>query len=264
MTEATKVFKYIYVGTSAAGVPTVQWDLADSFTTSDTVGFYVERSLDLDTWTRLNESSPVSTYVYADSDHERLRIGAGAYYRVILDDDGTEHTSQAMSMLSELSATMRLKAYAVMREFYIHLSRSGAGVPGMLLRKRRWGTPCTACTDFSTGAVLDADCTTCYGTGIVGGYFPAYALYGKFIKGAQFIRANGADTGPMQSASKEIVFPAFPVLEEEDIWVHTALNERYRINKLAHVSEVEGVPLIYGAEVALLEPGVIEYQISVA
>lgn len=47
------------------------------------------------------------------------------------------------------------------------------GIPCYIFKRKSYGQPCTECFDDTLGVQLESNCSTCYNTRIVGGYYPA-------------------------------------------------------------------------------------------
>lgn len=265
MTASHTPFKRITVPVAYTGYPTVQWSLRDGFNaSSDTLLFYVEISEDLDSWLRLNADSPVqNAYTYEDDTARRRRQISLFWYRVVLIDGTDTYTSWAAPLGNGLNAALYKLARKCASEYYTHLDKSGAGTDGKLIKRKKWGTLCTDCVDPVTEQVMSENCSTCYGTGLEGGYFPAYSLYMEFQPGAVQLEQSTPKEGEIEAVLKKAKCPAFPVLEKEDVWVSSIANNRWILDKVAVLAEIGGVPLIYEVQLRLLEPGGIEYSIPV-
>lgn len=263
------LFRFLSVTIApATGYPTISWDLREGWSpVSGSVAVYVEYSTDFTTWTRLNPSTPVtSVEYYQDSNSRVLSMMPAGWYRLILVDGSDTYTSPLLSLQTYFQDADTFRTVrSVVSEEYKRLTKYGAGSPGTLLKRKKWGTVCTECTDEITGTVVKRNCTTCYGTGLVGGYNLYGTCYVDLHPGAPHSRRTAGEKGTEEELMIQARILSFPLLETDDVWVATGTNRRYRITRqIVPVVHVFGMPVILQVVLEELPPGAIEFSIPTA
>jgi hypothetical protein len=242
----------------------VEWELDNRFTpTSGAYTFYVERAYSAGSWTRLNPSSPVTNQnYYSDSTEYKYGLINNNAYRVVLVDGSETYISTPAFSNGYLTWNELKILRSILRQEYKRLTSLPVGIDGWLLRRRHWGTACTACTDFDlSNAVVNSSCTTCYGTGIVGGYYNAYAYYMEFVKGEKSELTEKPPFGTEDNIVRQGRGVAYPLITGYDIWVSAKTDDRYLIRTVQTVAEMKETPVIYAFSLHELPADRIEYSI---
>lgn len=165
------------------------------------------------------------------------------HYRLVLTTPNGSYASTAQSMLGDLSNTDWRKLQAIIREESLRL-RAQAGDNGWLLKRKHFGTPCS-CLDVQTDEIRDPNCTLCYGTGFVGGYFAPFPCF-------------SVETSPWrqrshQDASRGTVndLPVLagrmlnvPQVFSYDVWVEQDTDNRWFIHSITAAADFNGLPLV--------------------
>jgi len=95
-----------------------------------------------------------------------------------------------------------------------------------ILKRRTWGDYCSRCFDPITQRSQDPSCTTCYGTGIEGGYFDSITLKG--YRSQRSYRSLLNLFGVFEDTDVSFVMQGHPLLNVNDTLVDE-LNTRYKI-----------------------------------
>lgn len=153
----------------------------------------------------------------------------------------------------------RLIKRAIQRKQYIGLKKL-YGTEFWLLKKRHFGTRCSACYRSHSRLVTKKACTVCYGTSWTGGYFNAIDLLGK------------RETAPVQSMvtpqSKDdilrtqILLMDFPRLDEGDLLVEKHANRRWLVSRRDEITR-KGILVEQVVSVSEIGHKSIEYSIPV-
>lgn len=177
------------------------------------------------------------------------------YYRVTATAGTKSTVGQPVQAGGGLSHRDWLLARNILRKEQLNMVKGVGGRRGKLLKRRVWGDPCIACREFVTGSQTTPHCTSCYGTGIVGGYFPPVDFwavsqpYNKNYKVAD-------TTGQESDNSRSYRFIALPPLDPGDIWVDGSTGGRYEIGtaekSIQVAAAIRGVPLVYLAQLDLV------------
>jgi hypothetical protein len=182
------------------------------------------------------------------------------YYRVIAYDGVCEYASRPIHTMGEHSRQDLLYAREILRKEFLRL-RKFAGTRGYLLKKREFGTKCPVCTDYDTGEVVSGStCLTCFGTGIVHGYYNALPFYLDFMGPT----SNKDVKEPFGLEDNQTVVAramAYPRLDTYDLWVHGSSNRRMVIRQTQVISEIRTVPILYSLQLRVLPASDIAYQV---
>jgi len=242
----------------------ISWELDRRFVpTSGQFTFYVESGYAAGSWTRLNPTSPViDQSYYTDATTNKYGLINNIYYRVILVDGDSEYISTPQSVTGVLTLRESAILRNLLRQQYLRLTNLHAGVQGWLLRRRHWGTRCTVCTDFDLeNQVSNPNCTTCYGTGIVYGYYNAYPFWMEFVGGMQSQIEMKSPTGVEDNIIRQGRCIAYPIISSYDIWVADDTDTRYIIRTVKTVAELKERPVIYTISLHEIPAGQIEYSV---
>jgi hypothetical protein len=239
----------------------VAWVLEPSFASPGPYLFTLQRghAVNDDAWTDVATTID-QPWLYDNhpvfSQHDRT-----TYYRVVLTDgDEQTHVSQPVSALSDWAHHDWCLAREILRKESLLLHRK-AGTRGYLLKRRTWGDPCPRCLDPSTGAVKDAGCPVCYGTGVVGGYYPPLE-YWVLMNPTQRMKKLNADAGLITSVIETVRGLAWPSPEGNDVWVQAGPNKRFRIaGDVEAIARHRGIDLILNLRMEELPQSSVVYTV---
>lgn len=144
--------------------------------------YYIERSADDgDTWTRLNPLAAIDSWVYDIESLSGSLYTSTTLYKVVADVDGSETESDPLSSFGGLDVCQAALLQSLFVQLTNRMKTPGIGTLGSLFRRRFSGETCSECVDAATGEVYDFSCSTCSGTGIVGGFFPSVSQYVEVV-----------------------------------------------------------------------------------
>lgn len=136
-----------------------------------------------------------------------------------------------------------------------------------LLKRRIRGRRCMACRDRGSEYAVSTECTVCFGTQVVGGYYPAYSLRmlegKKTRKYSYYNEMSGMDMESRRSGS----VVAYPVpIDERDIIVNKATGERYFVAALkdsgiANHVQIGNLTVVQQFDFDVVAPDHILYQV---
>lgn len=166
------------------------------------------------------------------------------FYQVTVQaSDGVIYESQVVPLDNALSAYDWLLAKDIIRKESMLLTKR-TGVKGYLLKRRLFGSPCSACLDLDTLQVLNSLCTVCYGTGVVGGYYPAteyWVTYNQAQKTKKLTTEEGATVENIELFRAL----AYPMPSPNDVWVNSHTDQRYIIQPdIKSIARHRGVDLV--------------------
>lgn len=217
-----------------------------------------------DTWVTLNEQPIVDDCCHYDVCKRNWANIIEAYYRVRLVLPGEPgcpvYKSQPVRANGLLSRKDWLVARDIIRKEY--LQNKYQATRGQLLVRKKFGRACPLCLDWDTKEVTNSDCPACYGTGIMGGYYPAVQLdismaanWNRRIVSGQPPRGTHSD---IVKSGRHVMYPA---VDTRDVWVRSDNGERYIIDNYTVVAQLRSVPLIANTVLKLAPMTDIVYSI---
>lgn len=246
-------FDKVWVRLDTQNRKMVTWTMHSGRKLSNALDFYVDKARSGGPW--VNIGGPLTnTCAYVDTVKWDWALEKNTFYRVRF-QVGTEWQysvpAQAYGSWTRLDYT---RAREICRKEYLVSSK--VGKKGLLLKRREWGQPCRRCADVDTNEPADAQCTTCFGTGIEAGYYAAIPLPAQL----EGVDGGGVDTtkklteeiGWQQPIMRKARIVAYPLIGSGDIWIDIDANERFLINQAKTAAEIKGIPLIQTLGLKLL------------
>lgn len=242
----------------------IYWEIDNRFVFEGIPEFYVDVSRSTSEWKVLNTLPITGVNKYTDDVQRRFSTKFDFYYRVRCVDNGTEYISEVSPASGYFNKKEYLKAKNILRQIYLRSKKTSAGVDGYLLKRKEFGEKCTVCTDFSTGAVINNLCETCYGTRIVGGYYNTISEYYMDMSPIKIIQEDVEKPLASKDDRQRTAGVAYyPFLKTKDIFIEKHQNRRYSIEKITPVLELSGVPLYSMVDLSLLPITRIEYLLPI-
>jgi hypothetical protein len=124
----------------------------------------------------------------------------------------------------KLNRRLQLLRRAKLRRTLVAL-RYFTGTDVAILKRRRFGSRCTACWAPGPEVVVKSRCDNCYGTGWDGGYHTPVLTMAKVA--ATPINDSIQSEGDVQLRQARIGLPPFPVVEKKDVIVELENNRRW-------------------------------------
>lgn len=108
------------------------------------------------------------------------------------------------------------------------------GTQGWLLRRMIYGATCTQCVHPIHKTPTNQECSVCYGTGITGGYHPAFAMWADWGQEGPPRLANTSteQPGPIQIVRSRISLFPLPEAKAKDLWADMGTRYIYEIEKV--------------------------------
>jgi hypothetical protein len=135
------------------------------------------------------------------------------------------------------------------------------GVRLALLKRRHWGQRCPDCYDDTTRACTLDNCTTCYGTSFIGGYWDPVILYGR-IHPPHNIQAQTTQRDKNEASQHHITTLDVPLMQDDDLIVEIDTNQRHIVRRKTQ-TELKRKSVHQQLTTALLERGAVEYELPV-
>jgi hypothetical protein len=165
----------------------------------------------------------INTTIYYDNVRKQYDLGYDLVYKVVADIGGVVYSSPTVSVYPKTPHENIVRE--MLRKESLYLERK-VGVAGLLLKRRNWGTRCTACMDPFTGDVKSSQCDICYGTGFVGGFFPAMS-YPLDINGSSPRTKDLGEIGLQDALGIQARGYPCPWVSTGDVWISCADDKRY-------------------------------------
>lgn len=266
-------FKRIKIWNMVTGGTQLFWGLTTRAFFKGRHHFFVDYGRDgTDDWIALNEEPIVDDCFFQDNCRRHWGDMITHSYRVRLilpDEPGCPvFTSQPQTADGNLPKRDWLQLREMVRKEYLQQRKQGGtgeGVPGFLLKRKHFGQGCPDCLDWNTREVTDSNCGTCYGVGIVGGYYPGIE-YWLTPQGAWTRSLELGDQGPRGLSSdiaerhRAILFPR---IDTKDIWVNGRNDARHVIRKWKVIAQFKGIPFLADAELRLAHATDTVYNVPV-
>lgn len=158
---------------------TLTWQVPPSWATK-APRFNVYRSeIEHSGYLKLN-NVPLLSPQFLDKSTTESSKDAQEFYMVeaVLNDGSLWRTAPAF-VGDRLPRWHSIRLKEIQRREHI-LLRKFAGLPALVLRRVKYGAPCPECYDKLSQKLLKDHCTTCYGTGVEGGYYEGYRQFIQF------------------------------------------------------------------------------------
>lgn len=251
-----RVFKSINVFTMLRGTSVVSWTFAEKHPPVHSLSVEWSWSGAPDSWEILI-AGLTEACSYTDTRRLLFSKDQAVHYRVgAHDQEGTliEYSCPGQTGRG-ISWPYETQAYAILNAAAVEIRQNG--MPGYLLKKISWGTPCPVCAEFSTGEAMDPNCPTCLGTGMTSGYYNSINL--PVLPATRQLRQTPTVATQARDDIRLVRCVAYPVIEREDLWIGSLQNDRYVIDQINVASELKGVPLVYELTLRLLPLSSVEY-----
>jgi hypothetical protein len=266
------VFSRIQVQTNPLGGNIIAWGLQEAFANRGPFYFFVDFGRSgTNEWEPLNTIPIVDGCMFVDPCQRHWDNQIDYFYRVrvLLPNTPDFSTGNCSVFASQpqpanglWSRTDWLQAREIIRkELLVKTKRSNKTSPGFLLKRRTFGTRAIQTQEFDTGEIQHVKSEIDFGTGFVGGYFPAIDLLVTLE--APWKRAIELD--PTVDTRRDIIRTgravAYPYVETRDIYHRRDNGERYIVNSVTTVAEIGGIPIIQSLELRLAPVTDIIYKV---
>lgn len=259
----TYPFQRVQVQYVPLGGTRVFWDLDGHFKDPPPYAFQLQvlrgSAPSADDWADVGLAA--DTYFAIDDTQRLYGKTFETHYRVVLTTPVSTYVSQTAGPTSALDfRNWRLQQEVLRKEYKRALLY--ASVAGSLLKERRYGTPCPDCVDPLINDVNDAKCLTCFGVGILKGYYPA--VPGLFrdpglTSTREAVEASTQGTTKDEATLCRIV--GAPQLNSRDVWVDEKSGQRYFMEKLTDQAKQRDSLVVQEAELRLAPLSHIVYKV---
>jgi hypothetical protein len=206
--------------------------------------------------------SVTNTFFLEDDEKRIFAQSQDFYYRVKLVTPVRTYYSETISALKNLQfRDWRLARDVIRKETLRHSKYTS--LKGFLLKRKRYGERCTACTDHLTEEVTNSDCAVCKGTGLIYGYFAAVPAYMELSLHQQREQLDNVQAVGMQ---KDMEFKSCrmigdPIPDSYDVFVDSGSDRRFIIHEVISSAEIRGYPIANMMSVRLANFSDVIYSI---
>lgn len=245
-------FERVTIRYSVDGTTRVDWLMSRLFSDPQPHTFTLQGSYSSTNHSGFsNIGLAVTNGYYATDDEKRIFAQTqDFYYRVKLVTPVKTYYSEIVSAFKNLQfRDWRLARDVIRKETLRH--NKYTSLKGFLLKRKRYGSRCTACTDYLTEEVTNSDCTICKGTGITQGYFAAVP---SFLELSLHQQREEMDNVQAVGTKKDMVFQncrmlGDPVPDSYDVFVDSGSDRRFIIHEVISAAEMRGYPVVTNVNV---------------
>lgn len=241
----------------------IKWSLEGTGQDLKNLKFYVDRSESPNEFRQLNPVgiSSSSVYEFVDETANLLDINKVLYYRVRAVEEAVDGTplQTFTSGVTTWDGDLDLVGLYIVEEHWFAL-RWVYGVPVMIFKRRHDGTYCPNCFDLILKRVTKSNCTTCFGTGTMGGYYPPIESWMSFEPDPKV--EGVVEWGKKQQSQTDIQFINYPLLSPEDIIVELKSNRFWKVESVRYPEKNRTI-VLQMARLDAVGPSDVEYKILV-
>jgi hypothetical protein len=251
----------------------IAWDLWPGMASKSNLHFYIDFGRSgTDEWEVLNTLPVINDCLFMDPMQRHWDELADFYYRIrlVLPDEidpGTGEPRVYQSQPQQASgvwchADWRLARWIARKEYLYQRKAVNRTSSGFILKRRRWGQVSEQTVDWDSGVVQHTDSEIDYGTGFLGGYFPARDFTVSLVDD-QWPRQFKVD--PSLSVRNKSIrngrAVAYPYVDTFDVYVRRDTGERWYVQKINTVGEVGGIPVVVLLQLGLAPVTDIIYKV---
>lgn len=199
-----------------------------------------------------------------DSTTESHGYKLDKYYRIILTTTRGQYVSPIEGCFGQLHRYEWKLVQEILRKEM--LRHNNVSIPCVLLKKRTSGEICPHCTDGVIGGSHNSECTYCYGTGYLGGYYTPLQFQLIEIYPTQLMEKHEADnvtTLNMSIDRYEARAMGIPEICVDDIIVDLSTSQRFRVNGSQSISQLRRVPIARKLDLTLLPYSDPVYKVDI-
>jgi hypothetical protein len=171
----------------------------------------------------------------------------------------TENVNEAMQeVLSRIQVDMKFMLQNSGSKVLVYMRRWGTDAP--------WGIPCTCGnpTDADNEFQGRTNCSLCFGTGVLGGYYYPIEIFCSFnTKPAKNFQGNIYGLKVLQTFDAWSITAKSPILRSGDLIVTELEGERYEINQVEITKPIRGVSVTQHFGLNLLAQNDIKRIVSI-
>lgn len=219
--EFTSLKVYPHFETDAPGGFDAYWSIS-GHTFTPTFQVYVAET-EVGPWTALLVTkTPAFQLLNASTPKANIQAGVLTWFKVeVFNGNTSKLISPPMDSRGGMDRRRYLQYREILRRWRLHFNKTNC-LDGWLVRRKFFGTRCPECANELVSSPSSGECTTCFGTGISGGYFPAVLTKADWSAGVSPRTSNAISKespGPQAPQKLKIKIPCTPDAKSEDVWL---------------------------------------------
>ncbi len=261
-------FERVVVTFNVEGGTRVVWSLNRRFTDPLPHSYQLQAALTstptADDWEDVG--SAVDNGFYAIDDERRL---AGktleVHYRIVLTTSRGVYYSDPASALTYLNTREWLHARDQLRQLKKIIRKYTGVYEGYLLKRKRFGPPCTKCLDPLTETVTDSKCPICFGTAVLAGYYRGVEDFWVEITNEEAREhVDNQTVGTTKPMTLTGFCAADILVNSRDVFHSVRSGRRWSIETVKTLAEYRGYPTKYQLELRQLPFSDVVYTVPLA
>jgi hypothetical protein len=148
-------------------------------------------------------------------------------YRVVANGPGGQSIDDAESE-PNLAPKQKQLLRKILHDEFIALSKYN-GVQIAVLKRRNWGERCKKCFDKSTKEIINSNCTLCWGTAFIGGFWNPVLTYSRRSPEQTTIQVSQEQK--TEASPCELTLLNIPRVDHDDILVYLSDNRRFLVDQ---------------------------------
>jgi len=208
----------------------IRWELEPTAQDLKNLKFYVDRTLSPNEWEQLNAEglSAFGLYEYVDYSALITDMHKMYYYRVRAVEEAPDGTALQTFASKENTWDGDLDLVSLyITEEVLFAHRWVYGVPAMVFKKKADGGYCPNCWDPVLKRITRSSCTTCFGTGKIGGYYPPIDVWMNFEPDPKTEEVT--EIKLRQTSRTMAQMTNYPILTPDDMIVELKPNRYWKI-----------------------------------
>ena len=240
----------------------IRWQLEPTAQNLANLRFFVDRGESPEDMKQLNGTglSPYGLYEFVDYTANIFDLNKLYYYRVRAVEMISDTPVQTFtSIVTTWDGDLDLVGLYIVEEHEFAF-RWVYGIPVMVFKKIHDGVYCPDCWDPILKRGTKANCTTCYGTGRFGGYYPPIEVWMSLDPDPKVEQV--AEWGKRQSSASDTMCTNSPLLTPDDIIVELKSNRFWKVEYVRYPEKNRTI-ILQSFKLNAVNPSDIEYQITV-
>lgn len=139
--------------------------------------------------------------------------------------------------------------------------RYAGGVPVAIFQRRREaGVRCHSCWDPVTRSVTKSNCTVCFGTGWIEGYYDPIYAWADLSPNQKLVKV--LEWGEKQPSQIDIMFSDYPRLRPGDVFAELTTPRRLKV-MTTQQTERRRTPMLQFVRVDVINPSDVEHRVEI-
>ena len=238
----------------------IEWELKPTNQRIQSLQYFVERSESSDEWHTV--SGPIAWNAlpsFVDYTANLFDLQKVYHYRVVAKEVMNNVVVQEFySPRASTDGKLDLAALFIVEE-HLFAHRYVHGIPTFIFKKRKDGGRCPECWDDILKRITKSNCSVCYGTGRLEGYYPPIEGWMTFVP-----RMSGAQVqqqGVVQPERGQVEFTDYPELVIGDIIFDIRNHLFWRVIGIQN-PEKNRVAILQTAQLSTINRSDIEYKLE--